>query len=343
MKRIFVLVFGFIFSFLSIPSVQADCLVWNEHGNCIQEEVATTEDPAWQQIRREFENDPQYDSVRYQVDSTVFTYNEAERAALLNQWATNTLRQRSNDAARNEVQTQILQQANANPGQEVCGTWISGSGSGGTCITIPLAAKSFDAISSANKIAEIRARLEADPQYSSVRYQVDSTVFTYSPAERAALLDQWAKNMAGGELAKEAATKKAVKNPGLRVCSDWTIGDQSGQQCDYVPVAITSAAILSSVKQQLDGLDLSTALDNKINKFVKVVDNAIPNTINKKSVTIPKTPKGLSQVVSVENPDECSAKGRKVNIKKGAMCEISIDLKISEEVIVNFSQTVTRR
>jgi hypothetical protein len=149
--------------------------------------------------------------------------------------------------------------------------------------------------------------------------------------------------MAGNELAKIAATKKAVKNPGLRVCSDWVVGGQSGQQCDYVPVALTSKAILSSVKELIKGLALSKKLDKKVTKFVKVVDVAIPNLTTKKTVVVPKAPKGLTQVVSVENPDECSAKGRKVKIKKGAMCEISIALTVAQDVEINFAQTVKRR
>jgi hypothetical protein len=206
-----------------------------------------------------------------------------------------------------------------------------------------LAAKTIDNTIAASKISDIRAQLEADPQYATLRYGVGNQTFDYSPAERAALLDQWAANMAGNELAKTAASKKAAKNPGLRVCSDWTVGDQTGQQCDYVPVALTSKAILSSVAEQIDGLDLSQTLDKKINKFVKAVDVAIPSSTSAKSVTIPKAPKGMSQVVTVENPDDCSAKGRKVKIDKGALCEISIALTVSEGINVNFAQTVTRR
>ena len=246
------------------------------------------------------------------------------------------------------AEAQALAEANANPGQEVCKTWsytstFNGSGGGGTCVTIPLAARTIDSGLAASKIAEIRAKLDADPQYATLRYGIGNQTFDYTPAERAELLDQWAANMAGNELPKIAATKKAVKNPGLRVCSDWAVGDQSGQQCDYVPVALTSKAILSSVTEQLDGLEFSTTLDKKINKFVKAVDVAIPNTTRAKTVTIPKAPKGFTQVVSVENPDECSAKGRKVKIKKGAMCEISIALTVVQDVEINFAQTVKRR
>jgi hypothetical protein len=249
---------------------------------------------------------------------------------------------------RANAEAQALAEANANPGQEVCRTWsytstFNGSGGGGTCVTIPLAAKTIDNTIAASKISAIRAQLEADPQYATLRYGVGNQTFDYSPAERTALLDQWAANMAGNELAKEAASKKAAKNPGLRVCSDWAVGDQKGQQCDYVPVALTSKAILSSVAVQLDGLELTTALDKKINKFVKAVDVAIPSSTSAKSVTIPKAPKGMSQVVTVENPDDCSAKGRKVKIDKGALCEISIALTVSEGINVNFAQTVTRR
>jgi hypothetical protein len=249
---------------------------------------------------------------------------------------------------RANAEAQALAEANANPGQEVCRTWsytstFNGSGGGGTCVTIPLAAKTIDNTIAASKISAIRAQLEADPQYATLRYGVGNQTFDYSPAERAALLDQWASNMAGNELAKEAASKKAAKNPGLRVCSDWVVGEQKGQQCDYVPVALTSKAILSSVAVQLDGLELTTALDKKINKFVKAVDVAIPSSTSAKSVTIPKAPIGMSQVVTVENPDDCSAKGRKVKIDKGALCEISIALTVSEGIDINFAQTVTRR
>jgi hypothetical protein len=255
--------------------------------------------------------------------------------------------QQSISNQRANAESQALAEANANPGQEVCKTWsytstFNGSGGGGTCVTIPLAAKTIDNTIAASKISAIRAQLEADPQYATLRYGVGNQTFDYSPAERAALLDQWAANMAGNELAKEAASKKAAKNPGLRVCSDWTVGNQTGQQCDYVPVALTSKAILSSVAEQIGGLDLSQTLDKKINKFVKAVDVAIPSSTSAKSVTIPKAPKGMSQVVSVENPDDCSAKGRKVKIDKGALCEISIALTVTEGIDINFAQTIKR-
>jgi len=255
--------------------------------------------------------------------------------------------QQSISDQRANAEAQALAEANANPGQEVCKTWsytstFNGSGGGGTCVTIPLAARAIDNTVAANKIAEIRAQLEADPQYATLRYGIGNQTFDYSPAERAALLDQWAANMAGNELAKIAASKKAAKNPGLRVCSDWVVGSQNGQQCDYVPVALTSKAILASVTDQLDGLELTAALDKKVNKFVKAVDVAIPSSTSAKSVTIPKAPKGMSQVVTVENPDDCSAKGRKVKIDKGALCEISIALTVAEGIDVNFAQTIKR-
>jgi hypothetical protein len=255
--------------------------------------------------------------------------------------------QQSISDQRTNAEAQALAEANANPGQEVCKTWsytstFNGSGGGGTCVTIPLAARAIDNTVAANKIAEIRSQLEADPQYATLRYGVGNQTFDYTPAERAALLDQWAANMAGNELAKIAASKKAAKNPGLRVCSDWVVGSQNGQQCDYVPVALTSKAILASVTEQLDGLELSAALDKKVNKFVKAVDVAIPNTTSAKTVTIPKAPKGMSQVVTVENPDDCSAKGRKVKIDKGALCEISIALTVAAGIDVNFAQTIKR-
>jgi hypothetical protein len=261
--------------------------------------------------------------------------------------AQNRLEQQSISDKRANAEAQALAEANANPGQEVCKTWsytstFNGSGGGGTCVTIPLAARAIDNTVAANKIAEIRSQLEADPQYATLRYGVGNQTFDYTPAERAALLDQWAANMAGNELAKIAASKKAAKNPGLRVCSDWVVGSQNGQQCDYVPVALTSKAILASVTEQLDGLELSAALDKKVNKFVKAVDVAIPNTTSAKTVTIPKAPKGMSQVVTVENPDDCSAKGRKVKIDKGALCEISIALTVAPGIDINFAQTIKR-
>ena len=255
--------------------------------------------------------------------------------------------QQSISDQRTNAEAQALAEANANPGQEVCKTWsytstFNGSGGGGSCVTIPLAARAIDNTVAANKIAEIRSQLEADPQYATLRYGIGNQTFDYTPAERAALLDQWAANMAGNELAKIAASKKAAKNPGLRVCSDWVVGSQNGQQCDYVPVALTSKAILASVTDQLDGLELTAELDKKVNKFVKAVDVAIPNTTSAKTVTIPKAPKGMSQVVTVENPDDCSAKGRKVKIDKGALCEISIALTVSAGIDVNFAQTIKR-
>jgi hypothetical protein len=343
MKRSLILILSLFLTFIVAPSAQADCLVWNETGNCIQEDAVPENDPQWEAIRNEFANDPQYSSLKSQVGSDVYVYTEAERQAAFNQWATNTLRQRATSAAQQEVQNSLQSQAAANPGQEVCGSWSSGNQTGGMCMTIPLAARTIDSAVASSKISAIRAQLESDPQYATLRYGIGNQTFDYTPAERAALLDQWASNMAGNELAKEAASKKAAKNPGLRVCSDWAVGGQSGQQCDYVPVALTSKAILSSVTEQLDGLELSAALDKKINKFVKAVDVAIPNTTSAKTVTIPKAPKGLTQVITVENPDDCSAKGRKVKIDKGALCEISIALTVAQDVEINFAQTVKRR
>jgi hypothetical protein len=107
-------------------------------------------------------------------------------------------------------------------------------------------------------------------------------------------------------------------------------------------VALTSKSIIDSVADQLDGLALSKTLDKKVNNFVKVVDLAIPVSTSAKSVTIPKAPKGMTQVVSVQNPDDCSAKGRKVKIDKGALCEISIALTVLEGLDINFAQTIKR-
>lgn len=254
--------------------------------------------------------------------------------------------QRINDQ-RTNAEAQALAEAQANPGVEVCKSWsymstFNGSGGGGTCVTIPLAAKSIDNTIAANKISEIRAKLESDPQYAVLRYGIGNQTFDYSPSERSALLDQWAVNMAGNELAKSAASKKAAKNPGLRVCSDWAVGNQSGQQCDYVPVALSSKTILSSVNEQLDSLDLEAKIDKKINKHVKVIDSAIPDTTNSKIISVPKAPKGLIQTLSVENPDDCSVKGRKVKIDKGAMCELKIQLNITEDIKISFAQTIKR-
>jgi hypothetical protein len=50
----------------------------------------------------------------------------------------------------------------------------------------------------------------------------------------------------------------------------------------------------------------------------------------------------MSQVVTVENPDDCSAKGRKVKIDKGALCEISIALTVAAGIDINFAQTIKR-
>ena len=255
--------------------------------------------------------------------------------------------QQSINNQRTNAEAQALAEAQANPGVEVCKSWsytstFNGSGGGGTCVTIPLAAKTINDSVAANKIAEIRAKLESDPQYAVLRYGIGNQTFDYTPSERAALLDQWAANMAGSELAKLAASKKAVKNPGLKVCSDWAVGNQSGQQCDYVPVALSSKTILLSVNEQLDSLDLTEKIDKKINKHVKVIDSAIPDTTNSKTITVPKAPKGLTQTLSVENPDDCSVKGRKVKIDKGAMCEIKIQLNFTEEIKINFAQTIKR-
>lgn len=342
MKKILFVNLFLVLTFIHIPNSNAECLAWNDHGNCIQEEAAPTEDAQWQTIRQEFENDPQYGSVRYQVDSNVYTYSPEQRKLLLDQWATNTLRQRANDAARNQVEQQVITQAQANPGQEVCGTWSVGNQSGGVCTTVPITAKKIDDTQAQQKIAEIRAQLEKDPQYQVLRYGIGNQTFDYSSSERAALLDQWAINMAGNELAKIAASKKAEKNPGARVCSQWSIAGQNGEVCDYVPVALTSKKILENINFQIAELEIDEAQSKKINKHVKLVDSKVPDQTFAKSIKLPKAPKGMSQSIAVLNPDDCSIKGRKVTLKKGEMCEINITLTINEETNLNFGQTITR-
>ena len=90
--------------------------------------------------------------------------------------------QQSISDQRANAEAQALAEANANPGQEVCKTWsytstFNGSGGGGTCVTIPLAARAIDNTVAANKIAEIRAQLEADPQYATLRYGIGNQTF----------------------------------------------------------------------------------------------------------------------------------------------------------------------
>ena len=347
MKRSLILILSVCFSFLTVPDAQANISFDGDVSCPAEYPIKYGESNADGTYRTVCHTDTYHQANL--IGGEVFQnyVNSGGTLDISQAIAQYRQEQKSITDQRANAEAQALAEANANPGQEVCKTWsytstFNGTGGGGTCVTIPLAAKTIDNSIAANKIAEIRAKLEADPQYATLRYGVGNQTFDYTPAERSVLLDQWAANMAGSELAKEAASKKASRNPGLRVCSDWSVGNQTGQQCDYVPVALTSKAILGSVSEQLNGLDLSKSLDKKINKYVKAVDVAIPNVTTYKTVTIPKAPKGLSQTVTVENPDDCSAKGRKVIIDKGALCEISIALTITEGIDINFAQTIKR-
>ena len=347
MKRSLILVLSMFFTFIVVPATQANVSFDGDVSCPADFPIKYGESNADGSYKTVCHTDTYHQANLIGGDVFQNYVNSGGTLDISEAIAQNRLEQQNIAEQRATSEAQELAEANANPGQEVCKTWsytstFNGSGGGGTCVTIPLAARAIDNTVAANKIAEIRSQLEADPQYATLRYGIGNQTFDYTPAERAALLDQWAANMAGNELAKIAASKKAAKNPGLRVCSDWVVGSQNGQQCDYVPVALTSKAILASVTEQLDGLELTATLDKKVNKFVKAVDVAIPNTTSAKTVIIPKAPKGMSQVVTVENPDDCSAKGRKVKIDKGALCEISIALTVAAGIDVNFAQTIKR-
>jgi hypothetical protein len=247
------------------------------------------------------------------------------------------------------AQREAEAEAAKNPGVQVCRNWsytskYSGSGSGGICTIVPIQTSDVVETERTNSVFQrIRAELEADPQYAVLRYGVNNQTFDYSPSERAALLDQWAANMAGEELARNRARKQAERNPGKQVCTDWSIAGQSGQVCAYVPVAITTAAMLSDLKTQISDLDISGAEKRKVNNFALRVANRIPDEMTQRRILLPKAPENYSLAISTANPDSCRVQGRRVIVKKGEMCEVNVALTTPSEKTVQIKQTVERK
>lgn len=65
----------------------------------------------------------------------------------------------------------------------------------------------------AETLADIRARLEADPQYATLTRHVNGVVETLDAAERGALLDEWAANERQRQLDTEAeAGRKTIRD-----------------------------------------------------------------------------------------------------------------------------------
>jgi hypothetical protein len=247
------------------------------------------------------------------------------------------------------AQLEAEAEAAKNPGVQVCKNWsytsqYSGSGSGGVCTIVPVQTQAVVATDRTNSVyAKIRAELEADPQYAVLRYGVNNQTFDYSPQERAALLDQWAANMAGEQLARARAKRQAELNPGKQVCTDWTLSGQSGQVCSYVPIAITTQAMMNNLKDQIIDLDIAGKEKRQVNKFALQVASRIPDETTARAIRLPKAPENF--VLSVETADEasCWVKGRRVIVKKGEMCEVNVSLTTPSEKTVLINQTVERK
>lgn len=247
------------------------------------------------------------------------------------------------------AQREAEAEAARNPGVQVCKNWsytskYSGSGSGGVCTIVPLQTSSVVETDRTSSVYQrVRAELEADPQYAVLRYGVNNQTFDYSPAERAALLDQWAANMAGEELARNRARRIAEQNPGKQVCTDWALAGQTGQVCSYLPVAITTSAMLSELRTQISDLEIAGAEKRKVNNFAMKVANRIPDEMTKRRVLLPKAPKNYSLSIATANPESCSVQGRRVLVKKGEMCEVNVSLTTPSEKTVQINQTVERK
>lgn len=247
------------------------------------------------------------------------------------------------------AQQQAEAEAAANPGVQVCKNWsytsqYSGSGSGGVCTIVPIQTRGVIETDRTNETYQrIRAELEADPQYSVLRYGVNNQTFDYSPEERARLLDQWAANMAGEELARNRARRQAELNPGKQVCTDWAIAGQSGQVCSYIPLAITTSQMLSDLSTQITDLEITGKEKRQVNKFALRVANRIPDETSLRAVRLPKAPEEYSMEIATANPESCWVKGRRVVVKKGEMCEVNVSLTTPSEKTVLINQTVERR
>jgi hypothetical protein len=252
-------------------------------------------------------------------------------------------------AMQENAQKEAEAAAAKNPGVQVCRNWsytsqFSGSGSGGVCTIVPIQTRSVVETGQTNQTyLRIRAELEADPQYAVLRYGVNNQVFDYSPAERAALLDQWAANMAGEQLARARAQKQAEKNPGKQVCTDWALSGQSGQVCSYVPIEISAQAMLKNVKSQISDLSVTGAERRAVNKFAAQVGAQIPDETTQRRVRVPKAPENFVVEVATANSESCAAKGRRVTVKKGELCEVNISLTTPSDKTVLINQTVKRK
>jgi hypothetical protein len=235
-----------------------------------------------------------------------------------------------------------------NPGVQVCRNWsytsqYSGSGSGGVCTIVPVQTKAVVATDRTNSVyTKIRAELEADPQYAVLRYGVNNQTFDYSPQERAALLDQWATSMAGEQLARARAKRQAELNPGKQICTDWALADQSGQVCSYLPVAITTQAMMSDLEDQITDLAIAGKEKRQVNKFALLVASRIPDETTARKIRLPKAPANYSLSISTADEASCWVKGRRVIVKKGEMCEVNVSLTTPSEKTVLINQTVER-
>ncbi len=246
------------------------------------------------------------------------------------------------------AQQEAEAEAAANPGVQICKNWsyssqYSGSGSGGICTIVPIATKSVIQNDWSNETyLRIRTELENDPQYAVLRYGVNNQTFDYSAEERARILDEWAANMAGEELARNRARRQAELNPGKQVCTDWNIAGQSGQVCSYIPVAITTTQMLNDLKVQISDLEITGKEKRRVNNFALKVANRVPDQMTQRRIRLPKAPADYSLEISTMNPESCWVKGRRVVVKKGEMCEVNVSLTTPSEKTVLINQTVER-
>lgn len=68
----------------------------------------------------------------------------------------------------------------------------------------------------AQTLAEIRAALDADPQYATLTESVNGEAVPLSPAERNARLDEWASNERQRQLDAEAETARKTLRSQVR-------------------------------------------------------------------------------------------------------------------------------
>ena len=121
----------------------------------------------------------------------------------------------------------------------------------------------------------------------------------------------------------------------VEVYSNW-----NNSMCDYYPyidIFYVEVGVIETRKISLPTNDgsstyLSSQIETEIDPTMVVMYEDIVREINRK---MEESKVNYHKLVKVY-------KGRKVKIEKGAICEIKIELAITEEIKINFAQTIKR-